>query len=256
MEIRSENSEDRVWAEVLGTLPFSFEVVAEVLEDPAAWCAFVALHINTKACVHGFEEEAPFLILYTGRKHYEAPEEAHRLDFRFRAELDPEDGLRVTLHAERGPLGTRDHRIEVEAGPGPGGTAVRVHCSYVESTISRVGTGLYLATLGRGKVGFTRVVGPGSGESEPVGGVRGIIERNAVRYYLALDAFLRTRDLPAEERFEARLRTWFDLAAQYPQLRELDWDTYVESKRRERLNQTALQSTTASQGPQVLPGAR
>ena len=74
-----------------------------------------------------------------------------------------------------------------------------------------------------------------------MGGVRGIVERNAVRYYLALDALLRTRRLPPGKRFEARIQTWFDLAARYPPLREMEREQYLEIKRRERENRLRLQ---------------
>ena len=152
-------------------------------------------------------------------------------------------------------MGTRGHRIEVEALPAPARTAVRVRCSYAPSTRSRLDTALYLATLGRGKVGFTRIVGPDGADGEPVCGVRGIIERNAVRNFLALEAFLQSRMVLSKRRLEAALHTWFDMTARYPQLEEMSREDSLGGKRRECRDQHRLQRTAETAGTGALPGA-
>lgn len=252
--VRSGSSPELVWAEVAGTLGFPFGEVSQTLADPAAWCGFLALHLNTKACVHGSVDGQPLLVLYSGRKHYEPPKDAYRLNFRFDVTEDDVQGVRVLLRAAEGPLGTEDHRIELQASPAPEGTTIRIHCSYVPSLLSRMSTRVYLATLGRGKVGFSQIVDPDTGKNQPVGGVQGIIERNAVRYYLALEVYLETRRVPPEDRFEQRLRTWFERTQRYPQLEELSREEYLESKRREHENQLELQRKVETEGPEALPG--
>ena len=80
----------------------------------------------------------------------------------------------------------------------------------------------YLATAGASKVGFT------------ANGVRGTVERNAMRYYLAIDSYLDTMSLPADQRVEQRLQQWFSATERYPrQLHEMDRSTYVMMKRQE-----------------------
>jgi hypothetical protein len=75
-----------------------------------------------------------------------------------------------------------------------------------------------------------------------VGGVKGAIERNAMRYFLALDAFLDTMHLPEEVRYEGSLQTFFDATERYPrQLRERGREEYLEAKMREREVQLELQ---------------
>ncbi|MEW6489845.1 MAG: hypothetical protein AB1578_18295 [Thermodesulfobacteriota bacterium] len=254
--VRSESSPAQVWAEVEGVLPFPFEPVSRTLAEPAAWCGFLALHLNTKACAHGAAAQGtPLLVLYSGRKHYEPPDDAYRMDYQFEVREREDGGVRVSLQADEGPLGTEDHRIEVRAAPAPEGTSVHIRSSYVPSFLSRASTGVYLATLGRGKEGFSRTAAPDTGEKRPVEGVRGIIERNAVRYYLALEVFLETRSLPPGERLETRLRTWFERTERYPQLEELSREEYLESKRREQRNQSHLQQTMDASGPGALPGS-
>jgi hypothetical protein len=71
-----------------------------------------------------------------------------------------------------------------------------------------------------------------------------VIERNTMRYYLAIDAYLGTFGQPAHEQLERRLRDWFAATEQYAvQLHELDEREYLEMKR-------------AELGRQGVPGAR
>ena len=54
----------------------------------------------------------------------------------------------------------------------------------------------YLATLGRGKSGFTS------------GGIRGEVERNTMRYYLAIDSYLAAPTLAQWALVEPKKRMW------------------------------------------------
>jgi hypothetical protein len=93
----------------------------------------------------------------------------------------------------------------------------------------------YLATVGRDKVGFTRV---SSGGSDYIGGVRGVVERNTMRYYLAIDAYLGALSSPAPEQFEKRLNNWFSSTERFPhQLHEIDRQQYLDMKRSEYARQ-------------------
>lgn len=241
LRITSEESDGRVNAEVLGVLGYPFDAVARALTSPADWCDAASLHLNTKACVHGVRGSEAVVRVYSGRKHYEPPEDAFPLEYRFAADTSEADRVAVELTAPEGPMGTRDHRIEAEAIPAGTGTALRFACSYRPSVGSRMATAVYLATLGRNKVGFSVVPSTEGGEPLPVGGLRGIVERNAVRYYLALDALLATRELTAEDRFEAMLGAWFARTEEHPALHELSREEYLAAKRRERENRHALQ---------------
>ena len=108
-------------------------------------------------------------------------------------------------------------------------------------------TSTYLATLGRDKVGFSVVGEDSAGRPQYVQGVRGIIERNAMRYYLALKAYIQTVDLPQQHRVEASMASWYQLVERYAQqLHELGRDEYFENKRREWHNQRRLQREIAA----------
>jgi hypothetical protein len=91
---------------------------------------------------------------------------------------------------------------------------------------------IYLASSGRDKVGFSVVGKTAEGEPVYVRGVRGVVERNTMRYYLALEAYLDALDAPAAERVERRLRAFHAGLENYPrQLHELELGRYLDIKR-------------------------
>ena len=87
----------------------------------------------------------------------------------------------------------------------------------------------YFATSGRKKVGFTEEGRDAEGRPVYVGDLRGGIERNLARYFLAIEANAATRTTPSAQRPEARVRTWLAGTERYPaQLREATG--YLERK--------------------------
>jgi len=225
---------DQVRGEVHAMLPQSFDSLVARLSAPREWCHIVMLHLNIKACTHEHETSRDWLTFYSGRKVYESPEKAYPLRFAFHAADARIDHLEIDLSAATGPLNTNDYRITLGAIPIPQGSFVRFSYSYRSSAMSRLAMNSYLATLGRGKVGFT-VVGTGrDGKPAYVDGRRGIVERNAVRYYFAIQAYLEGLSVPQQKRFEHSLERWFELTERYPmQLHELDRSEYLQGKRRE-----------------------
>jgi hypothetical protein len=47
-----------------------------------------------------------------------------------------------------------------------------------------------------------RVAMPSTGQPDYIGGVRGLVERNTMRYYLAIDAYLSTLPVRPEKRLD------------------------------------------------------
>lgn len=71
-----------------------------------------------------------------------------------------------------------------------------------------------------------------------MGGMRGVIERNTMRYYLAVEAYLGALATPMPAQIEKRLNDWYAGVERYPvQLHELGRDEYLDLKRREILRQ-------------------
>jgi hypothetical protein len=112
--------------------------------------------------------------------------------------------------------------------------------SYAYGMAARMAMQGYLATVGRDKFGFSITGKSDVGKPVYIDGVRGVVERNTMRYYLAIEAYLGALSTPPADQTEKRLRDWFDAVERYPQqLHELDRNEYLDMKRREVQRQQA-----------------
>lgn len=234
---------NNVRVDVYGIFDAPLSKVANVLKVPANWCDIVSLPPNVKACTYGGLPGAWLLTFYLGRKVYQPPELTHQVIYYGRKLEERQKYLDIVLTAEAGPFGTRDHRLRFEALLlDAQKTFVHVVYAYRDTAALRLVAKGYFATLGRGKVGFTVAGADQYGEPVYIGGPRGAIERSAVRYYLAIEAFMSTLHYPVEQRFNMRIRQWYDLANRYPkQLFDLDKQDYLTFKNAEHENQVRLQ---------------
>ncbi|MBW2287284.1 MAG: hypothetical protein JRG80_21075 [Deltaproteobacteria bacterium] len=228
---------------VFTTVPHGFAALTDVLRRPSNWCEITSLHLNVKSCTWSEAKAVPRITLYSGRKTYERPEDAYALSYAFELIEDGDDYFRVLLTGDDGPLGTRDYSIELEAIPvGEGESFVRLSYAYRYGLRARMAFASYFATLGSGKVGFSVVGADAQGNAVYVDGMAGMIERNAVRYQLAIQAYLDTCELPESQRFEHRIARWFSLTERHRrQLYELEQEQYLQNKRREYSDQLRLQ---------------
>jgi len=242
--LESSEQNDRVHVDVYGIFDYPFSSVASMLRNPANWCDIVSLHPNVKACTSRGQPSDRLLTFYIGRKVYQAPEDARQVVYRYR-EVDQQQGyLDIMLSADAGPFGTSDHKMRFEALHLDGGrTFVHVSYTYSDSAALRLAAKAYFATIGSGKPGFTVTGADRSGKPVYIGGPRGAIERNAVRYYLAIQSYMNTLRYPEERRFSMRISEWYDLADRYrKQLFELDREDYLSFKTKERVHQVTLQT--------------
>lgn len=209
--------------EVYAVIEHPYGVVAPALARPASWCDILMLQVNVKRC-HAGEDVMTALIT---RRARDAVDDAYRVDFRFERAAQRADYLYVALNASDGPVGTRDYQIRLEAVPlDERRTFLSMSYSYSLGFWARMALDAYLSTgAGRDKRGFT-----------VEGGERGVVERSAMRHFLAIEAYLDSLAEPPAERLEARLRRWYAAISRYPQLREaVSRDEYVEMKRRASL---------------------
>ncbi|MFO7665589.1 MAG: hypothetical protein R6V76_03120 [Desulfobacterales bacterium] len=234
---------ERVHVDVYGIFDQSFSNIINVLGVPANWCDIVSLHPNVKACTY---RELPVtwqLTFYIGRKFYQRPEDTHQVIYHYR-KVDQQQGyLDIVLNADEGPFGTKDHRMRFEALTLEGGrTFVHFNYEYSNSIALRLAEKVYFATLGLGKMGFTVTGTDIKGNPVYIVGPRGAAERNAVRYYLAIQSFMNTLRYPEKSRFSIRITEWYDLTTLYrKQLFDLDKKDYLAFKTKEHINQVTLQ---------------
>lgn len=238
--LTSSEHDGLLQAEATSILSHPFGTVAAALTATQNWCQFMPLHFNIKACIHESSQGRQMVTLYSGRKTYQSPEQSHPLVYQVERFQLQQGHFVLSLYAPSGPAGTRDYRIEVNAMEVPEGTVLHIRSSYQPSMTSSLLTRTYLSTLGRDKIGFSR--SEEAGKPGYVQGVRGVIERNVMRYHLAIETYLRTTTLPENARREAALKGWFKQNERYPeQLHEMTEGEYLAIKRREWQNQQRLQ---------------
>ena len=200
--------------EIYAVLEQPFGGVAAALARPANWCHVLLLQVNVKRCS---AEQGDTLAAFITRKARDSVEDAYRVAFRYPPPAATPDYLRVDLNADAGPMGTRGYRIVLEATPLDSQRSF-MHLSYTYTLgwAARLAMDAYLAGTGRDKAGFS-----------VAGGERGVVERGAMRHYLAIEAYLHS-----QKDLETRLRRWYAATERYPQLREaVDAEEYLAMKR-------------------------
>jgi len=235
-----------VSGDVFAIVDYPFSTTEGALTGPEQWCDILILHLNTKFCRVSKAGPGKVLNVAIGRKFDQPLDKAYRVDFAFDVVAGTPNYLKVKLDADTGPLSTRNYRIALEAIPLESGRSfIHLTYSYAYGLAGRLALQTYLGTVGSRKVGFTVVGTQSDGKPRHVGGLRGVVERNSMRYYLAIEAFLGAISVSPPARFEKRLHDWFDAVERYPlQLHEMERSDYLAMKRKEYLRQQADLGTT------------
>ncbi|HVO88803.1 MAG TPA: hypothetical protein VMV45_09690 [Casimicrobiaceae bacterium] len=248
LHVESRQADDRLAGDLYGVVKQAFPRLREALIHRTQWCELLMLHINVKDCRVSREHADSMLTLNLGGKHDEGAAGVAHLDYLYRVVADTPDYLQIELSADKGPYGTTDHHIVLEA-TGLPGDRVFMHLSYSHAygPVARLALSTYLNTIGRDKVGFSVVDRTADGRPVYVGGIRGVVERNCMRYYLAVMAYLETLSGPPEQRVERRLADWFQFTERYPrQLHEVSESEYLDMKRTQYRRLTACSGTPES----------
>lgn len=219
--------------EVYAVVEHPFGQVNEALRSINHWCDILIVHLNVKSCK--VDPARRTIALAVGRKYDQPAADAYQIDFAFKLVASNAEHVLVLLTCESGPMGTRNYRIEVEATPLESKKSF-LHMSYAYGYGfgARMAMETYLMTLGRSKVGFSTTGRKADGSPEYAGGMIGLMERNTMRYYLAIEAYLDALPLPPAQRAEKRMQEWYAATERYPrQLHEMEKANYLEMKRKE-----------------------
>jgi hypothetical protein len=231
--LESSEQADRLRGDIDARIDLPFSVVGPALQGVDHWCDILILHLNVKQCRGAAANPSEGLQLLVGQKHDQALDQTFRFAFAYRVMASRPDYLQVQLSADEGPFGTSGYRIVLEVAALDARRSI-VHLSYTYAfgLGAKVAMQGYLATIGRDKVGFSVIGRQSDGQPQYIGGIRGVVERNTMRYYLAIEAFLGALSLPPEQQFEQRLAAWHSGVERHArQLRELDRGEYVAMKR-------------------------
>jgi hypothetical protein len=238
----AESSHD-LKGEIYAVVDYPFAAVNVALNNPAHWCDVLILHLNIKYCHASGNKSGTVLNVNLGRKYFQSLADAYRAEFNYRGVITTPDYFAVELNAKDGPLSTHDYHIQIEATPlKDGRTFLHFTYAYAFGFVGRIAMQGYLATIGSDKVGFTVTGKQPDGQPDYIQGVRGVVERNTMRYYLAIDAYLAALATPPKDQLEKQLQHWYDATEQYArQLHEVERDDYLEMKRREYQRQQVIQ---------------
>lgn len=233
LHLSSRESDNSVEGDVHAELGHPVTELSATFKSAAKICELLFLHLNVRGCQPGGTANRQTLTLSVGPKRTTASGQLYHITYALRVEAADVNYFRATLSAAKGPLSTRDYRIVFEAMPiGTDRSFIHLGYAYRYGAMAKMAMRLYLSTAGRSKIGFT-VVGQGpDGRPIHVGGERGSLERNVMRYYLALRAYSSVDTGSQQDLMERRLRKWFALTERYPaQLHEMNLAEYLHEKR-------------------------
>ena len=193
-------------------ITYLIELAAElkaVLGRPAAWCDVMMMQTNVKRCSVG--EQGKALSVGFVRKSEQTADDAQVIEFQLAANTAAPDYLALKMSAERGPVGTSNYSLAIEAAPLDAQRSF-LHMSYAYSNglSARIATDAYLATSGRNKVGFS-IVGHDQAVPRYAAAVRALI----AEYRMLPDRFWFTGPVP-----EAELAAYYRNAHAYVSLSE------------------------------------
>ncbi|MGH8820827.1 MAG: hypothetical protein ACREWJ_05990 [Rhodoferax sp.] len=240
--LESKETPQQSEGDLYAVADFPFATVSSALNDPTHWCDVLILHLNTKYCRAKTIGAVAQLDLRIGKKYDQPVADASELLFAYRSVAATPQYFDIELNAPSGPFGTNHYTIVLEAIPIEGDhTLLHLGYAFGYSAVSHMALQVYLATIGSGKVGFTLLGTPHDGDPPRyIGGMRGLVERNTMRYYLAIEAYLGSLSIPQADQAQWRFEHWFDATEHYPrQLHEIDRATYLEMKRNEYRRQQA-----------------
>jgi hypothetical protein len=239
--LNSVATSNNLKGEIYAVVDYPFATVNTALNDPEHWCNVLILHINIKYCHAATNKNGAILTVNLGNKTYQALADTYQVEFNYKSVITTPDYFALELNADNGPIGTHDYKIMVEATPlASGRTFLHFTYAYAFGIAGRLAMQAYLVTFGRDKVGFTIIGKLPDGQPSYVQGLSGVVERNTMRYYLAIDAYLAAMSLPAKDQFPHRLQQWYNSIELYPlQLHDLELAEYLDMKGKEYLRQQA-----------------
>ena len=255
IHLQSKTENNAMRGDVSGIIHHSFETVSKNLSSLTNWCEIMPMHLNIKACTYHYVNDQCKLIFYSGRKFYEKADDVYHLDYQFQVSSLDKDYFNASLTSKEGPLDTTDYLIIVEAIPlTDNATFLHFTYEYKYGFWARLAMSTYFATLGHNKTGFTIIGNDDQEHPIYVKGIRGVVERNAMRYYFAIQSFLDTKNTPVEKRFSEKISHWFDLTEKHhKQLYEINKQDYLKYKNREHQDQIRLQKEMYKNNPLPIP---
>jgi hypothetical protein len=241
LHLESSDVDGTLQGNVYARIDTAYALAGPALRGMTHWCDLLVLHLNVKHCRSTSLPGGDTIHLAIGRKFDQQLDDAYAFEFKYRIAASDPGYQQIMLDAPTGPLGTSDYRIMLEVSHLDAVHSF-IHLSYAYryGTKARLAMQGYLSTIGRRKIGFTQTGTQPDGLPIYIGNQRGVVERNTMRYYLAIVAYLSALSTPAAQQQDRRLNAWHTSVERYPaQLHELTRQQYLAMKHREIQRQQA-----------------
>lgn len=230
--VESKMNDGQVSGSVYALLNYPAHRIKEKLLQRETWCFIVHMHPNIKACLR--DQSGNRIRVYFGSKKSNRTIQSQGFVFQSGPQQNHYYGMALT--ANKGPYQTRQYYIVLEAVTyQKKSTILRLAYGYEYGRQARLMQHLYFSTIARKKEGFS-LYKDKKGRTVPVRGLQAAVERNSMRYFLAVRAFFET-----DAKNQSAYDYWFDLTSHYPQLYELSKEQYLSNKDRERRHQSTLE---------------
>ncbi len=237
--VESSANKNASQVDIYGIIKYPFEIVQDKLLVPTNWCDIVLPHLNVRACTYKKVNDTWLLNIYNVDKSSEPLEDAYKMKFVYLVSALQPVYFAVALTAQEGPFHTKDHQFGLEAVPLAKDTTF-IHFRY-SFRYSALGYFLMKIFVGS-RTGFSIIGTDSDGNPVYVDGLRGLVERDVVYYYLAIMAYFHTLNAPPDQRFDMQISQWYDLTARFKkQLFEMKKEEYLADKIRDWKNQQRLQ---------------
>jgi hypothetical protein len=229
--------------DVYGTIKYPFDSVVNELQLPTNWCDIVVLHSSIRSCTYKKVNDTWLLTFYSVKKFQDPLKDAYQMHFEYHVIAQQPGFFDISLAAPEGIFGTKDHQIGFEAiALDQDRTFIHLKYSYRCSRLAYFLMKSYFSIFGGERTGFSVIDTDSNGNPVYVGGLRGAVESDVMRYYLTILAYMDTLKFPVEQRFEKRMNQWYDLTAPYKrQLFEMEREVYLTYKRQDQESQLILQ---------------
>jgi hypothetical protein len=229
-KVSSVEVDGRATARIQGLAACPFAELRDALGQAKTWCEILVLPTQNQRCDAGITAGRTHVTVMVGSERGGSRPFALRMLLSPPTGPGPEREAQARLSADAGPYGTTGYELSLGLVEDAGMVRATLSLSCTFGLTGRLALNSYLMVSG-GKVGFSSV-NASAGRSELVGGARGIVERAAMRHWLALEAWVAASKLAPSSRPEARARFWIAAAERYPlQLREPSTAAYLDAKR-------------------------
>ena len=114
LALESTEASGQLSGNIFAVVSYPFDQVSSALGTPAGWCEVLMLHLNTKHCAVRETGGTKTVAVAVGRKFDQPLSDAQKVDFVWQPATVSSDYFSARLSADKGPLSTRDYRIELD----------------------------------------------------------------------------------------------------------------------------------------------